>query len=127
MPFQINGSAPPAGAKPRSGGAPGDRFVLPEPTGLNGQGEPVGAVGYPSYELYFDVLPSAGWAWYAAFTGANLSATLTSLQVWNPYANSGAGGWATYTHAIMHRPIYGTLTWGGTAYADVRIRFTELY
>lgn len=129
MPFQINASAPAAGNGPRSPavGGSSEKFVLPEPTGIDGQGTPVGAVGYPSYELFFDKLSATGFAWYAAFVGTATHADLTSLQVWNPYASGGSGAWTTYsTTAIMHRPTYERRVEGGLFYEGVRILFTEL-
>lgn len=127
--FEINSVAPPAGCEPRSPveGGSYERFILPDPTGLSGEGLPVGAVGYPQYEVFFDYLPLAGWTYYAAYVGEATYASLSSLKLWQPYASSGAGAWTTYTHAIMHRPYYERMVHGGQGYENVVIRFTELY
>jgi len=110
---------------------------MPPATGFNGQGEPVGAIGYPSYELYFDKLSLAGWTFYADIVDTNLSVSLTSLHVWQPHSSINAGQWitypdvdigqwTTYTHAIMHRPTYERQ--GANGYmVGVKILFTELY
>jgi hypothetical protein len=123
MPFQINTANPPDDSAQPHGD--GDQFKLPAATGVDGNGSPCGAIGYPRYELTFPSLSTAGFAWYAAFVGTNLSAVLTSLQVWNPYTSGGAGGWVTYTHAVMHRPRHAGIY--GTFYRNVEILFTELY
>lgn len=122
--FGINGGAPSAhDALPRSGGGGSEKLVLPEPTGLNGNGLPCGAVGYASYELEFADLSAAGFAWYVAFTGVATYAELTSIEVWNPWTAT----WVVYSHAHMHRPTYETVSHGGLFYRGVKILFTELY
>lgn len=119
--FQINSTDPPEEGYPS-----GDAyfFVLPEPSGLDGQGRPVGAVGLPRLELRFEFLPTNGFEWYAGFVGESNYVALSSLRAWNPYADGGNGDWETYTSAIMHRPTQEGFTFGG--YQSVVVRFTEL-
>lgn len=120
MPFQINGGAPPSGGVPVGNGY---RFDLPEATGADGNGLPCGAVGYPSVTLTFTRMPAAAWEYYSDLVGGEPGVSLTSLQVWNPYAAT--PGWVTYTgSAIMHRPTYGGMSEGH--YLDVEIKFTRL-
>lgn len=121
MAFEINGSSPPDDAEP---GGYTYRYILPPPTGLDGTGNAVGAVGTPEVELSYQFLSAAGWAYFVNITGGSPSVDLSSLKVWNPYASSGAGAWETYTTAVMHRPTYERTGWGG--YEGVRIRFTGL-
>jgi len=127
--FEINGVAPPTDCEPRSpqDGGSYERYILPDPTGLSGEGYPIGAVGYPSYELFYDFLSMAGWAYFLNYVGEATYVNLTELQFWNPYANSGAGAYTTVTHAHMHRPRYERMVKGGLGYENVTIRFTELY
>jgi hypothetical protein len=137
MAFQVNGSPPPAHCKPRSPGNGGsyERFMPAEAPGMTGEGVPLAAVGYPSYEVFFDALPLAGWTFYSAFVGEGPYAALTSLQVWNPYEvvpgvgedPDTMGAYVTFTHAHIQRPTYERMVWGGLAYENVRIRFTELH
>jgi len=126
--FEINGVAAPAGCEPRSplDGSSYEKLILPDSTGLSGDGYPVGAVGYPVYEIFYDFLSTAGWAYFVNLIGEATYVPLTSLQLWSPYANSGAGAYVTYTHAHMHRPKYDRMIQGGTGYENVLIRFTEL-
>lgn len=120
MPFQINATSPPAGGVPVGNGY---RFDLPEADGVDGNGELCGAVGYPMVTLTFEHMNAAAWDWYKDFTGDEPSVSLTSLQVYNPYADT--PGWVTYTgSAIMHRPTYGDIA--GGYYYDVEIIFTRL-
>lgn len=121
MAFQINGTDPPEGGHPRGNSAP---VQYPEPTGTNGQGEPVGAVGRPKLEITFGKLNRTAWDWYMAFVGSDPSVALTSLQAFNAHKSGGAG-WQTYSSAIMHRPTCTGNTTGG-AMTGVKILFTEL-
>ena len=126
--FEINGVAAPEGAAPRAplDGGSYEKFILPDTTGLSGEGYPVGAVGYPVYELFYDFLSTAGWAYFVNYVGEATYVPLTQLQVWNPYANSGLGAYVTYTHAHMQRPRYERLIQAGSGYENVTVRFTEL-
>lgn len=119
--FAINGTSPTVDdAVPN---ATGYRFMLPEATGRNGEGALCGAVGRPAVEIRFERLSFDGWDWYAAFVGEDLSETLTSLTVYNPWKSGGAG-WQTFTAAEMHRPTFEGMTFGG--YAGVVVMFSEL-
>lgn len=121
MAFQINTISPPDGGNPVGGGY---QYLLPPSSGADGQGNPCGAVGYPSVVLTFERMSDTVWDWYKDFTGDNPSVALTSLQVWNPYAAT--PGWVTYsTSAIMHRPNPRGGMSGGY-YLDVEIKFTKL-
>ena len=118
MPFQINGLNPvdvPLG--------PGGRLHLPESSGLDGQGNPVGAVGKPWFESTWEVLEKAGAEWYLGLTGENLSADVTGVQIYNEYKDPPA--WVTYATGKFHRPTHEGTTWGG-AYINFRIVITEL-
>lgn len=119
MPFQINSTSPPDGAVPHGRGY---RFELPEASGVNGQGEPVGAVGYPQARVTFERLTQVGWSWYVAFTGSNPSVALASLQVWNPFLAPPA--WEVYDDAIMVRPTHDEISEG--SYLGVEILFKKL-
>ena len=120
MPFQINATDPPAGGTPVGKGY---KFVLPEAMGVDGNGLPCGAVGYPRVIVRFNRVTGTVWDWYKDFTGDEPSVELTSLQVWNPYAATPA--WTTYsTSAIMHRPTYEDISGGDCL--DVEIKFTKL-
>lgn len=121
MPFQINATDPPDGAKPVGNGY---NFTYPESKGRSGSGAPVAAVGKPRLDLSFNVLTEAGWNYYAAFTDDDLSATLTSVQLWNPWKSGGAG-WETWTGgAIIHRPTYDA--YSGGLFMGVRVAITDL-
>ena len=120
MPFSINSSEPPDGAKPTGDGY---LFKLPESQGLNGMGEPVGGIGYPEVEIRFERLSETGWEWYVNYTGTDLSANVTNLQVWNPFKTGGVG-WETFSTAVMHRPEYENVSQG--SYIGVVVRFTRL-
>ena len=121
MAFEINGSEPPAGARPVGLGY---KFILPESTGFNGNGEPVGALGKPRLEIRFEKLNQAGWDWWEALTGTSLSATLTSVQFWNPY-KSGGVDFDTWTGgAVIHRPTYESIQFG--QFQGVEILITEM-
>lgn len=121
MPFQINGETTPAGAAPYG---PETRLILAEATGRDGEGRAVGAIGYPAYLAHYPVLQEANMEWLLDFLAGEPSVELTSLQVYSPFL----GDWTTYTgHATMHRPTYAGTMWRGSAYADVRVLFTELY
>jgi hypothetical protein len=119
MPFQINGSSPSGDAVPHGRGY---KFILPESSGMSGEGLAVGAIGYPSVRLQFERLSAAGWAWYTAFTGSNPSVALTSLQVFDPYLST--PGWEIYDDAVMHRPTYEDISQG--SYLGVEVLFTKL-
>ena len=120
MPFEINGSSPPDGGVPVGMGY---QYILPEATGVDGEGFPCGAVGYPSVVVKFKRMTGTVWDWYKGFTDDDLYVELTSLQVWNPYLAT--PGWTTYsTSAIMHRPKPGDISGGD--YLDVEIWFTKL-
>lgn len=120
MPFQINGSTPPEGGVPVGNGY---MYELPEAEGLDGEGQPCGAVGYPQVTLSFDWMNDTAWDWYKDFTGEDPSVDLTSLQVYNPFAAT--PGWVTYSNsAVMHRPTYRALANG--IYRNVKILFTKL-
>ena len=120
MAFQINSTSPPSGCDPVGSGY---ELHHPESTGLAGDGLACGAIGYPRLTLRFAKLSPAGWEWYTAFTGTNLSVTLSSLQAYDQY-KSGGPGWVTYSSAIMHRPTHAGYYYG--YYKDVVIHFTEL-
>ena len=118
MPFQINGLDPtdvPLG--------PGSKLHLPESSGLDGQGNPVGAVGKPWFESTWEVLEKAGAEWYLNLVGASLSVNVTNVQIYNPHANPPA--WVTYATGKLHRPTFQGTTWGG-AFINFRIVITEL-
>jgi len=120
MPFEINGAPPPTGGIPVGNGY---IFNLPEPTGVDGQGNPCGMVGYPSVTIRFERMSPTVWDWYKDWTGSDPYESLTSLQVWNPFLAT--PGWTTYsTSAIMHRPTYSNMSNG--YYLDVEIKFTRL-
>lgn len=120
MPFQINSTSPPAGGNPVGKGY---QFILPEARGVDGEGNPCGAVGYPMVIVKFERITGTVWDWYKDFTGDDPSVALASLQVWNPFL--GTPAWVTYsTSATMHRPTYGDISGGD--YLDVEIRFTKL-
>ena len=121
MPFQVNGGAPPVSGKPYGQES---RIIQPEATGRDGMGRDVGAIGYPSYLAHFPTMTVEALGWYMDILAGDLSVELTSLQVWDIYANE----WTTFTgHATMHRPTIGGQKWHQSAYTDVRILFTDLY
>jgi hypothetical protein len=121
MPFEIDASQPPSGARPVSNNY---TFTLPEPRALSGQGVPIMATGRPELAISFDRLTETGWNWWAALTGEDLSASVSSIQFWNPY-KSGGGGWDTWTGgAIVHRPTFDDIEHG--SYLGVQIRITEM-
>lgn len=120
MPFQINGSSPPANCAPVGSGW---EFKHPEAQGSSGLGKPCGAIGYPSLTIRFSTLSVTGWEWYSSFVGTDLSALLTSLQVWDQH-KAGGPGWTTYSSAYMHRPTHNGFYYG--YYRDVVIHFTEI-
>jgi hypothetical protein len=78
MAFEINATSPPTGGAPKGKGY---HFNLPRASGTDGQGNPVGAVGYPSVTLNFERITGAVWDWYKDFTEDALSVALTELQV----------------------------------------------
>lgn len=120
MPFQINATSPPAGGVPVGKGY---RLDLPGASGVDGNGMPCGAVGYPSATLTFERMNAAAWEYYSDLVAGEPAVELTSLQVWNPYAAT--PGWVTFSNtAIMHRPTYGGISEG--SYLDVEIKFTKL-
>lgn len=121
MPFEIDTVEPPAGARPKGNGF---QFLLPESTGNDGQGNPVGAVGKPRIRIAFERIDETGWDWWAALTGDSLSAILSSVQFYNPFKSGGAG-FETWTGGgIIHRPTYEAIS--TALYLGVEIMITEL-
>lgn len=121
MAFEIDGSAPPDGAKPIGNGY---NLVFPESTGNRGTGEPCGAAGLPRLELSWDAMGQTGWNWWAAKTLEALSAAISSIQLWNDYKSGGAG-WETWTGGgILHQAKYESIRWGN--YYGVTVIITNL-
>ena len=121
MAFQINGTDIPNYAVPKGRGY---EFNLPEATGSNGTGEPVGAVGYPWVRIYFDSCTEECWNYWRAWTGDALSANLTSIQLFNPWKSGGAG-FTTYTGgAVIHRPKPEAISMG--KFEGVEILITKI-
>ena len=121
MGFEINDTPPPEGGYPVGASA---GVQHPEPTGENGLGIPVGAVGLPKLVLRWQRLSRTAWDWYCAFLADGaLSVTLTGLTAFDAHKSGGAG-WRECTSAIMHRPTCKGNAAGG-AMTDVEIVFTE--
>lgn len=120
MAFEINGSAPPAYARPTG---PQSRLIYPAPTDLDGSGAPCGAVGKPEAVIGRAVISAAGHAWYMAHfaSPADLSVALTSVTLWDDLTE----GWHTYTTATMHRPTWQEAN-PGAWYKGYSIRITGL-
>lgn len=121
MAFEINGSQPPAGARPVS-----NNYLptMPESRFNNGQGVPVAVIGRPELRITFGRLKKTGWDWWAALTGDAVSVALTSIQFYNPYKSGGAG-WDTWTGgAVLHRPKFEELRNG--VFEKVEILITEM-
>lgn len=118
--FQVNGTTPDPGERPYG---PETLLHMPPASGKDGNGNPVGAVGYPWFVGHWPIMKVDDYAFWAALIGDDLSVALTSLTVWNQYTNA----WQTFTHAVMHQPTFGGIAWRGSAYSDVRVVFSELY
>lgn len=120
--FSINGSTPPAHAKPT---APTSRWVIyPEPTGYDGNGAPAGAVGPLEAEIGRSVMSAAGWTWWMNYfnsTPTALSVAVTNVVLYDSVTES----WRTFATGTMHRPSHGSYN-PGVWYEDVRVKFTNL-
>ena len=121
MGWQINATDIPAYARPKGRGY---EFILPETSGFTGEGEPCGAVGRPSVRISFERCSADCWNYWRAWTGESLSATLTSIQLFNPWKSGGAD-FEEYTGgAIIHRPTVSGISMG--AFEGVEILITEI-
>lgn len=121
MPFMINGSQPPQGARPHGKGY---HLHRPEAKGRNGNDEPVQAVGLSWVEIILERVSITGWDWWVAQVGVgNLSTTKTNIQTYNPYKSGGAD-FSTFSTGILHMPTAGNISYG--AFEEVRIMITSL-
>jgi hypothetical protein len=119
--FRIEGNFPPEGARPYGRYY---RLILPESRGRTGVGDFAKAIGKASLEITFPALDQAGWAWWAALTGEELSHRVTSVVLWNDW-KAGGPGWEEWTGGgIVHSPTYGALS--GGVYYDVKIIISDM-
>lgn len=119
--FEIGGVQPPVGARPVGGG-----FLptFPESTGLDGDGNPVGAIGKLRLLISFEIVTEAGWNWWVAQLGGALYTTFASVNWFNPYKSGGAG-WETWTGGgILHRPTFEAIDAGN--YHGVEIMLSDV-
>ena len=120
MAFNINGSTPPAYARPT---APKSKLSMPKPTGFDGNGLPCGAVGKPEYMAYRNYMSAAGHAWWMNFFSDpdDLSVAVTNITIYNPYAEQEQ----TYASGKMLRPEWAAEN-PGVWYQGYTVRFVEL-
>ncbi len=124
MAFSINGSTPPAAARPSAPASQG--VIRPDSTAFDGLGRPVGAVGPVTAIMGRSAISAAGFTWWMDFfssTPTALYIAITGLTVYDVLSETEA----TFTSGYMLRP-----TWNkersnpGVWYRDLRVIFTEL-
>ena len=119
--FEIDDVQPPEGARPIGGGF---QPIFPEPTGLDGNGKPVGAVGAVRLILYFEVLGEDAWNWWIAQLAGALYKTFSSVSFYNPYKTGGAG-WEKWSGGgKLHRPTFEDIDSGN--YVGVQVVLTDV-
>lgn len=120
--FQINAGSPPSGGLPHGNGY---WLRQPKATGTDGYNRPCGAVGLPWLEIRYLTVEQAVWNWYAAFTGVQSSAGITSVELWNDFKTGGAG-WEVFSGSgiLIHQPTYEEINYG--LYYGVRVVITNL-
>lgn len=123
--FQINGVSPPSGGKPHGKGY---WLHQPKATGTDGYNRPCGAVGLPWLEIKYIACDQTVWNWFMAHTEQDLSAGLTSVEIWNDFKTieTGGAGWEVFSGSgiRIHRPTYDDINFG--LYYGVKIVITNL-
>jgi hypothetical protein len=124
MAFSINGSTPPAYARPSAPHSQG--LIYPDSTAFDGLGRPVGAVGGVTAIMGRSSISAAGFTWWMDFfssTPTALYVAIAGLTVYDVLSEAEA----TFTSGYMLRP-----TWNkersnpGVWYKDFRVTFVSL-
>lgn len=123
MAFNINGSTPPAYARPS---APFTKGVIhPKHTRMNGNGQPVGAVGPIIAEVGRRTISAAGHAWWMAYfsTETDLYVAVTNVTIYDPLYEAER----TFSTADMLRPVWSDDESNlGLWYKNYIVTFTNL-